>query len=61
MQICPFLCLPKNIYFHFDHIEWNLAFSDANVLDAFPGEVLPTKSFDLKMSEFDPMGGASAF
>ena len=27
---CLFLCLPEDIYFHFDLFEWNLAFSDAN-------------------------------
>ena len=30
MQICLFLCLPEDIYFHFDLFEWNLAFSNAN-------------------------------
>ena len=49
----PFLCLPNDIWSHFDLFDWNLGFSDANMPFYMPFS-------NSKMSEFDPLGGGSA-
>ena len=48
-----FLCLPNDIWSHFDLFDWNLGFSDANMPFYMPFS-------NSKMSEFDPLGGGSA-
>ena len=48
-----FLCLPNDIWSHFDLFDWNLGFSDANIPFYMPFS-------NSKMSEFDPLGGGSA-
>ena len=48
-----FLCLPNDIWSHFDLFDWNLGFSDGNMPFYMPFS-------NSKMSEFDPLGGGSA-
>ena len=61
---CLFLCLPEDIYFHFDLFEWNLAFSDANRPFRMPvrGVSRHQNSLNFKnVSNRSEGGGGSAF
>ena len=63
MQVCLFLCLPKDIYFHFDLFQWNLTFSDANMPIYMParGVSQHQNSLNFKNVSNRSEGGVSIF